>query len=1486
MNTLQHVQGTVTDPSLSATPPSATPPGSLYGIVKDDVQNSVTIEHKAHGEPAPKPDVPLPLQQDVETANGNSAKLVQVQTAQAQPKEDELARKIEGIGPDQMQVTPMSEGVSKIYEDFLALQVPKLHPGKNSSAELMDMKARVLELVPDVPYEVGHEPLRVLLADAYTKLDHYADSARMRENLLNSLETGLAELGEVAPRERLNYLQGEWAEIFDMLRPDVEGTRALAAAVENVHLGQPLAEAYAAALQPNGIVFFAEDYHALEAQLNKAAGAALLEEFNDEGRPGKALAEAVGLKNVQGMCWLAQQGGVELEDMTRMMQAARSTMEAALPEATRKLFPDMVSILVELAAEVRTEVVAHAEQNPPNAALDAPLPGLPEKTANKFGELLQHVDALFQHGYPEAGGMALQCKQALVPLLFPDLADLADAPDFADAPVPHDALALLTGMNKAVEAQHTLTQSLRALLSKAGEGHGAQGTAHGTTLSQNGAVKDALGQGMSVGIGQSLLLTPTTVRALVGKSGGMGGVNYHLAHLVLLQATAAEYGLINIHKFADKTAGPASPSTPELADISEADMARNKLGASIQLWCTELGLDDATADYAAEVAQDLSNPERAEETLARLQEASTRYTKGLSGSDDAQRAAESLRRVGGMNGLAHSIRHEMNFYNADPVVQQRRALDMYLMGFKGDLKAKHRLENAQGLTPKAGALETAVRDRLSTVFKEQEAKLQIIQGKLSGDEKQQMQDRHSALLENVHHRRSLMKHWKEMQSMADAGQELLLVRSEYAESKATMAEHKTTRKELGIRWPHQHKERQEFRDSVLSVEKFMEGKDRAALTPEDQKVLDTKLKALAGCDPLKLRRSRSKPPPAITLDTVLDIMLPKAKALKFFADYGRAHTFGDRVMGRLRMGIGHLAELHQRRHARQALGHSGVYTLRAAAEAAAIMALQASGQPRGAFSMSDAENRKAVMQQLAQWGLSSSRSTSTLTSIVNVALRKVTYKDGTLNMDKLAKHAESWARHRIFGDSKAEGNFSPYMEVRKNVLRSSVEATRAEGLSSLLEGLDAPGNGFVYEKGRGFVVDSGARFTPLGDPIVRRGTRCPLSLQIQAMRNRSVAVVKTPTGYQVLLKDKAFVSAALSGRLGLGHGLALSGTVGASGDKMEGLALDFKDSAACQRFLRDFMDHDSALHEKDTAASIDVGGEHPSWLDADQIRFLDGRGGSVNASLGLNLTLFTRFLDEEKQHALSGAASVTASAKGNFSTEVERSSQGETVTVSSTFMASVAVGLSGSLVNAGVGDSSLGALTTAKHLNAAKVQTIDITEKLKVSTDGTGLSAKTCRDYEYGGLGLRHGAFLNNLPQELRERLEHDLPTMEKLKEAQARATPMTKMSVHWNITPEALDKARTLMMQARHSAPDQSEALLHEAHALLAARSSYTPTRITIQNTVRRQVGHNYSPGLGFIKLARTNHMLRLQSEVISLANLPPVPVMNADDNAAPQEE
>lgn len=195
---------------------------------------------------------------------------------------------------------------------------------------------------------------------------------------------------------------------------------------------------------------------------------------------------------------------------------------------------------------------------------------------------MQHVDMLFQHLYPAHEATALLIKQGITS------DSLRDAVDMAHEYTLSSHLLKNQLLDAAPKKGNILTNSMGSLSAR------------------------------------SFLLTPALVKSLLAKTNNTAALNYHIAHVALLQAGAMEHGLLGAQ------------------DASASDFTA---------WFNNLGLNAEATKHGLSLATQLGHPEQVEQAKNALFNAVELYNKGLMGSADTAKADATMLGVGKIGTL-------------------------------------------------------------------------------------------------------------------------------------------------------------------------------------------------------------------------------------------------------------------------------------------------------------------------------------------------------------------------------------------------------------------------------------------------------------------------------------------------------------------------------------------------------------------------------------------------------------------------------------------------------------------------------------------------------------------------------------------------------------------------------------------------------------------------------------------------------------------
>ena len=1041
------------------------------------------------------------------------------------------------------------------------------------------------------------------------------------------------------------------------------------------------------------------------------------------------------------------------------------------------------------------------------------------KDAALRGETLRYVDMAFQGAYPEYAEEALALKKLLLP-----------------------------GYENDVTLQHSCTVASRQLLNILMDGEGPSGMSSQAALAR-------LMRSAGNASARSFLLTPDIVGALTKKV-DLEGFNYHLAHVAVLQKRAAEAGLF-----------PLSGEQESLIN-------------DVQNWCLALGLDARAAAYAKDLHSSLHKEDSGPRCMHELEQACGHFVRGFRGQTELSAAGRIIRKRAAMTESISSGRREEAIYETSAEYMARLALDHHIVNLSGLIRPNERFSRDDaGMSLNGRAVDEAIRRQTDALYASMFGGEDPNDVRLRMDEKSRKQ---RMFLDDVHRFES---HARTMRTLAESTGEAVRLRAEAGKSEERIKAMEADKALIHFTWPHRRGERMKTCDTVFEIESLAkklseadtdEGKERL------QGEIDKLLESLKGISPFTLASSIRRRKEIPSLEIVLDHMLPRARALNFFekkttVDGVRA-TEATRTLQSIQYQRAELQALQKSIDRsmgalRSQFGKDNIRRIQQTITAGLYKVFAESQQPLSLFSINDEQTLQAVYDQLKTWGVPVD---SGLTRpLVRLTLASLTAADGTLKEDILRREAaksdldfagrESANAMKANLREKGASRFSAWQKTRDFINESLLpdERRRAEGVRSLMREASRPGSGFVYDRTRGMVVDSGAVFTPFtsSKSLVNLVSLAhPLSARLRLMHNDSITVSNVGGGcYQVMLKGGLAASLGATMKIAIPHTpLTLVPGGNAGGRDEHGLALTFKSEKDCENFLNAFMNPASGLHRKDKAYDPSL------WLCASQVRFIDGENVSADVSLGLMVSLFQQVLP--LGFAGSGSASVSVSFAGETSQKVEQNASGETTTIG--FKGKVT--LAGS-ISAGVSRGNV--YYGSPKTTLAKAASMDLEQRFKIVTGPQGLMPATCEETEYmvgplqrGGIHDITRALL--LPSAVSNRIASDV-TFSDAFEKLLRGLPATaRLTVHRSLKPEVLEETRRLFMEARMAMrKDAREAALKKAHELLASFHSYTPTHISIRNVTPDEISRNWSPGLGAFQYARNTSFARIRSgETLSI--------------------
>lgn len=1057
---------------------------------------------------------------------------------------------------------------------------------------------------------------------------------------------------------------------------------------------------------------------------------------------------------------------------------------------------------------------------------------------------LQFVDMLFQGAYPERADAALLLKQAVT------------SPE-----------------NRAgVAYQHELVQSLRVIqhdILDAGRVSGARGVGHGRT----GAIERAAGSASA----RSFLLTPELVAALNDHDKvNIPDLNYHIAHVALLQAAAESYGLLNGGGMTNAVPDGGNSDEPGRTKVEFAPLQLDRFGD----WCRSLGLDAETVSYASGVAARLEDPETESGAAARLIEAGERFNKGLKGAATLDLAGRLVADTASMAAHRGSKRHIHAMYQTSPAFLAREVLDKHIINLTGLIDAGERLD------PEGTGLDLDD-DKVDAAMREQVEKLKASRtdGLGGGEVQRTLQEALHARAATLHglrgRRGRFITNAETLKKFARVTGESLELRAGNAERRAARENAGAEKALLKFTWPHQRREREAVcRDVVKladvlrrlggdSPDAGMNGERRALVAERDRL-----LAGLGDVDPRTMRHTAKAaggaPEPEAFIENVLPALLPRASAVLYFAD-GQAEA--DQKAIKKDMAT---LEKHQRAvfslagKAEKVFGPDIILRLETTVVAALLKTFVDGGADIAAFNVREPATLDAIKDRLKTWGLDVDE--GIMAGLVPMVLGNMTSGKGGINMARLRREnrqvglalAGKTARGEKARELREDGRnrFAARREASRIASGGEVlrEAFRREGVRGLLAGISGPGQGFVYDRTRGVVLDSGSVFSPTDSKLVTKlDVSSPLTAKLEALHGDSLAVANLGGGaYQVLLKGHSAVNVAAALNIPLAAGFSAKVGAGVGGEASRGVALHFSGVEDCRAFLDAFMNPESGLAAP--AGKGDQVGARELWLKADQIRFVNGSEVSANASLAASHALFSQRISAAKTLALTGTASLALA--GKVRQTLEENAQGETAVFERS--GSVRAGLA---ATTGVKDSGKGTLSNINPLSLGAGAGFDMLQRFRVSTGPKGLMPDTCMELECGRgerLALRRLGVL--LPEETRSRILEDPELIDKLQRTLQKAPPTARLVAHYDLKPGLLEELRGRFIAARRAGEGEREAILADIHTRLADRESYEPSRISVRFGKSSPISKSYSPGLGHLRVIRSNTMRNTDAVNIDL--------------------
>lgn len=1032
-------------------------------------------------------------------------------------------------------------------------------------------------------------------------------------------------------------------------------------------------------------------------------------------------------------------------------------------------------------------------------------------------EALRYVDMVFQGAYPEYADTALELKKLLVPR--------------------HE---------REVELQHQCTVASRHLLSLLLVGEGTSGK------SRTAALERTL-NGMATASARSFLLTPDIVKSLTQKV-DIPDFNYHIAHVALLQRRAVNAGLL--------------PLTGEEA-VHPGD---------VRAWCKALGLDAHAVDYAEKLGRNLDDPKLGAYYRRELQRACDHFVRGFQGETELLAAGRLVLKRSRLTGTSGAARREHSLYESSPEYLARLALDHHIVNLTGLIRPEDRFAQGDtGMTLDGAAVDAAMTRQADTLYRN------MLGGESPDDARRAVEGKAQKRREFLNDLQRFEYHAGTMRTLAHSTGEMTRLRTRVTSHEKLVKEMELDRSLLQASWPHRRIGRMNVCRTVLAIEELH--KELSALPPDASRAeraallrrIDDRLEELHGVSPFTLSHSFRRRNDTPDLETVLQLMLPRARALRFFEApinvNGRLSTRAKETLRQIKQTRSEIGRLQKsidrsRKTLAKQIGKENIRQIQQMITAGLYKVFVESQQPVSMFSINDPQTERAVREQLRTWGMPVDAGLTQ--QFIRLTLTSLTKTDGTLD-EKALRNAADKTSLDFAGKAGTEAMKQEWRDeglsrlaARKRT-RDFVNTAllpdarrRAEGVRTLMREASLPGSGFVYDRTRGMVMDTGAIFTPTTRPnslINRVNLAHPLSLRLRLMHNNSLTVCNAGQGcYQVLLKGglAASIGATMKGSIPGSAGKVMVG--GNIGHKSEhGLALTFSSAGDCEAFLNVFMRPDSGMHLKSSEAP-----DMSTLLAATQIRFIDGGTVSADVSTGITSTLFQTALGHGSVASISGTASLTLA--GEMTRQVEQNAWGETTTFSIKGRASLTANAAAGLIHGTT-------MFSSRKTTVAQGLSLDLEQRFKLATGPKGLQASCCAETEcqigslQGGI-TRDVARLLLLPAAVRQRMEQDTAFCSAFEKLLRGLPPTAKLTVHRDLKPDVLEKARGLFIRARMATDEETRSTaLRAAHDLLASLDSYTATRMSIKNVTPASIARNWSPGLGIFQYARNTSLARFRT-------------------------
>ena len=343
--------------------------------------------------------------------------------------------------------------------------------------------------------------------------------------------------------------------------------------------------------------------------------------------------------------------------------------------------------------------------------------------------------------------------------------------------------------------------------------------------------------------------------------------------------------------------------------------------------------------------------------------------------------------------------------------------------------------------------------------------------------------------------------------------------------------------------------------------------------------------------------------------------------------------------------------------------------------------------------------------------------------------------------------------------------------------------------------------------------------------------------------------------YQVLLKSG--FNASLGATLKLSpDGMARLKFIAESNSSLasnSGVALTFSNREACEAFLKDFLDKNSAMH-KDETGDINHKRYDPSvWLKAAQIRIVDGRSHSFDVGVGAMVTLMNQQITASK--SISASATAKATYSNEVKSDIQQNAHGESVTFTRhgrlTLLAAASAGLL---------DSVEKELTTPKFMAKNASFVVDTVQRYKLETGLQGVLPTSSLEHEFtlGEMKFHHlrDLFLEEYAD--RQKPENE-DFFRDLETCISKLPASAKLVVKHELKPEVLERVRHLFIHARTQDSESARTKAQtEAYELLANDKSYSPASIELKNVKPADLFKDWSPGIGAVQLVRNTSFMR----------------------------